>query len=253
MPKRHEALRVRESEGATGPEAAPGVTLRAPRYSVDWVGHFLEKVDRHLEPGVSILDVGPGPTPTLPVERRPAGCRCVAIDASATELERAPAGSYDEIIVQDIVEPLPALEGRFDLVLSWQVLEHVLDLQATLENLRTYLRPGGQLIALFSGGFSAFAALNRLLPARASVWAMKRLLNRAPETVFPAYYDRCYEGALTRILTPWSRWETEAHYRGAIYFRFSKVLQIAYVAYENWACAGGHRNLATHYLLSAER
>jgi len=100
---------------------------------------------------------------------------------------------------------------------------------------------------------SAGIRAERLLPTRAGVWGMKHLLNRAPDTVFPAYYDRCYEGALTRILTPWSRWEIEALYRGAIYFRYSGILQRAYMAYESWACSGGHRNLATHYLLSAER
>ncbi len=237
----------------TAQEAAPGVTLRDPRYSVDWVGHFLEEVERHLAPGTSILDVGPGPSPSLPVEHRPAGCSYVAIDLSPIELERAPAGSYDETVVGDVAVAIPSLEGRFDLIVSWQVLEHVKDLRATLENLRTYLRPGGCLVALFSGTFSAFAAINRLVPTRAGALAMKHLLDRDPGSVFPAYYDRCYEGALKEILIPWSSWEIEPLYRGAIYFRFSGVVQRAYAAYESWACTGGHRNLATHYLLSAER
>ena len=239
--------------GTTTREAAPGVVLRAPRYSVDWVGHFLEAVERRLDPGAEILDVGPGPSPTLPVERRPAACTYVAMDLSASELERAPADAYDEVMIGDAAVPVPSLDGRFDLIVSWQVLEHVKDLPATLENLRRYLVPGGSLVALFSGSYSVFGALNRLIPARAGVLAMKLLLDRDPDTVFPAYYDSCYEGALKKILASWSTWEIEPLYRGATYFRFSSVLQRAYTVYEDWACTRGHRNLATHYLLTAQR
>lgn len=235
------------------PEAARGSALRAPRYEVDWVGHFLEVVDRGLEPGAHVLDVGPGPSPTVPPDRRPAACRYVAIDLSASELERAPAGSYDETVVSDVAVTVPQLRERFDLIVSWQVLEHVQDLAAVLENLRRYLRPGGRLVALFSGTFSAFGLLNRLIPPRAGVLAMKYLLNRDPDTVFPAYYDRCYDGALKTLLADWESSEIEPLYRGAIYFRFSRTLQRAYAAYEDWACDRGHRNLATHYLVTATR
>jgi SAM-dependent methyltransferase len=238
---------------STTQEAAPGVKLRASRYAVDWVGHFLEQVERFLNPDAVILDVGPGPSPSLPPERRPADCHYVALDVSAQEVDRAPAGSYDEVVVGDVGVPMSSLDGRFDLIVSWQVLEHVEDLQASLENLRRYLKPGGHLVALFSGKFSAFAALNHLIPRRGAVLAMQHLLGRDPRTVFPAYYDRCYDGALKRLVSHWSSAEVEPLYRGAIYFRFSGVLQRLYVAYEGWACDGGHRNLATHYLLSAAR
>ena len=148
---------------------------------------------------------------------------------------------------------VPDLHERFDLILSWQVFEHVAPLDTTLDNLRTYLRPGGRLVTMLSGGFSAFGLINRAIPRRVGVWALDRLIGRDPETVFPTHYDRCYYDALSEMLRGWSRAEVFALFRGAVYFRFSRVLQGSYLAYENWAVRTDRRNLATHYLLVADR
>ena len=56
-----------------------------------------------------------------------------------------------------------------------------------------------------------------------------------------------------RLLAPWSRWEIVPRYYGAMYLSFAPMLEGLYVIYENWAERGGHRNLATHYLVSAWR
>ncbi len=109
-----------------------------------------------LEPGVRILDVGAGHSPTLATEERPEGCHYVGLDISRGELEAAPSGAYDELLAHDITKPL-APEEPFDVVLSWQVFEHLRPLDAAVENLRQALRPGGTLIAQLSGSFAVFA------------------------------------------------------------------------------------------------
>ena len=55
------------------------------------------------------------------------------------------------------------------------------------------------------------------------------------------------------MLRGWSQVEVFPLFRGAVYFRFSRVLQGSYLAYENWAVRTDRRNLATHYLLVADR
>ena len=202
---------------------------------------------------MKILDVGAGATPTFAAADRPAGCRYVGLDITATELDAAPPGSYDEKVVGDVGHRVPALEGQFDLVLSWQVLEHVKPLEAAVENMRAYLKPGGRLLAQMSGTFSAFGLLNRALPERASRWLLHRLTGRSHESVFTAYYDRCWYTALTRMGAGWTRFEVVPRFLGGDYFRFSRHVRAAYIGFEEWARRGEHNNLAGYYLIDATR
>lgn len=223
------------------------------RYREPWLRAWEDKVAREMRPGIRILDVGSGRRPAIPREQRPPNCTYVGLDLSMDELIAAPGGSYDQMVASDVARFQPELADRFDLVLSWQVLEHVKPLAEALENIRRYLIPGGTFLAHLSGKFSAFALLNQLLPHRVSVWALKRLLGRDPRTVFPAHYDECWYGALVRITTAWTEAEVLPRYRGSGYFKFLGVLERAYLVYEDWAIKRGHLNLATHYLISARR
>lgn len=224
------------------------------RYDLtNWGREFEERARESLIPGACVLDAGSGRRPAIPVELRPANCRYVGLDLSRSELEQAPEGSYDEMIAGDIIRRIPELQGRFDLIVSFQVLEHVKPLDDAIDNLRSYLRPGGRLVTQLSGSLSVFGLLNRLLPSRTTVWMLKNLLGRAPETVFPAYYHRCWAGALERILIPWTEAEVIPVWYGAPYFSFSKTLQASYIGYEEFVRTANHRNLASHYVVDAHR
>ena len=239
-------------EGPPGERAIVEAGRLPARYGYQMQSVFLAHVRPFLAPGISILDVGAGRAPTLATEDRPSGCFYAGLDASRAELEAAVPGAYDATFVHDITHPLE-LGRAFDVVLSWQVLEHVRSLDATIENLRRVLRTGGTLIAHFSGTFAVFSLAARLMPHRLRVLAMTRLLGHREEEKFPAYYDRCYHGALLEILDPWSSVTVVPFYRGATYFEFCRPLQRAYVAYESLAERRGPLNLATHYLLVARR
>ena len=223
------------------------------RYFDSWPTGFDERVTSALVPGAVVLDLGCGSRPTIPPAARPPGCRYAALDEARDELAAAPPGSYDEVWVRDVTVPSPELVERFDLAVSWNLFEHVRPIDAAVENVRTYLRPGGRMVALLSGAFSAFALGGRVLPTRVAATLLERLLGRDPSTVFRSHYDRCWYGALVPLFRTWSEVDVVPLYRGAEYFRFSPPLRRAYLRYENWACAGGHRNLATHYLVDAVR
>ncbi|MEA2191323.1 MAG: hypothetical protein QOI73_1444 [Solirubrobacteraceae bacterium] len=214
---------------------------------------FGDAVGTHLRSGSAILDVGSGRRPALAPEDRPGDSRYVGLDLSATELELAPLGSYDEHVVADISEPVEALLDGFDLVISWQVLEHVRDVAGALEHMRGYLRPGGHLVAFLSARNSIYGRLNTLLPAQTGVWLMRVLLRRNPDSVFPAYYDHCTSGELRTLMAPWTAAEIRPVFLGASYFNFSHALRDVYVAYENWAARTGRADLATHYLIVGRR
>ena len=221
------------------------------RYRDPWLEPFERRCLEGLAPGARILDVGGGARPSLARADRPPGSVYVALDTSAEQIRKAGPGAYDEVHLASATERLPQLVGQFDLVVSWQALEHVRPLDRVLENVHAYLRPGGRFVALVSGTFAAFAVAGRLVPHSVATRAMSRLLGRQPETVFPAHYDHCWHGALTTLLRPWARAEVVPLFRGGGYFSFSPPLARAYLAYESWAERGAHANLATHYLIDA--
>ncbi len=224
-----------------------------PRYNVPWDKPFLELVTRDLRPGHRILDIGPGRKPSLEPHLRPPGCHWVALDISADELRLAPPGSYDSVVIADVEQPVTELLNGFDLVVSWQVLEHVRDLERVLANLHGYLRPDGRFVAMLSGEFAWFALANRVLPDRLAVAALHRLLGRPPESVFPAHYDHCNYSALQRLLSGWREADVVPLFGGGNYLSFSPLLENAYLAYENFVIRRHWRNLATHYVISASK
>ncbi len=222
------------------------------RYRPTMQGVLLERLGPLLRPGLRIADVGGGRHPVLAPECRPPGCRYVGTDVDRSELEAAPPAAYDALLVYDITRPPPVSE-EFDVVVSWQVLEHVRPLEAALANLRALLVPGGTMLAQLSGSFAIFALAARMLPHRARVLAMAQLLGHGTVEKFPTYYDRCYARALLRMLAPWSAATILPYYRGARYLDFSPALRRAYLVYESTAAERGWHDLATHYLIVATR
>jgi SAM-dependent methyltransferase len=224
-----------------------------PRYRDDWIEPFHDAFRRHARDGAVILDIGSGRQPSVPSEMRPPSSVYIGLDLSDVELERAGPGAYDRMIVANLTERVPDLIGSIDLAVSWQVLEHVSPMSAALKNIWDYLRPGGVLIAGFSGAWSAFAIPNRIVPDSVARFALKRLLARDPETVFPATYDSCTYSAMTSAFAGWSGADILPRYRGAGYFGFSAPLQRLYLRFEDLLERGNHVDLATHYLVVARK
>jgi SAM-dependent methyltransferase len=224
-----------------------------PRYEEDWLAPFRAAFQSELRPGCVVIDVGGGRNPAISRSDLPAGATYIGIDLSERELAAAPVGSYDRTIGADVTRPQPELEGTAHLIVSWQVLEHVAPLGDAISNIHSYLRPGGLFVAQLSGGRSAFALINRLVPHKLAKRAMEGLLHRDPETVFPAPYDRCTYSALSRTFQGWSDVRITPRYRGATYFGFFPPLQILYLRYEDLIARGQRKDFATHYLVEARR
>jgi 2-polyprenyl-6-hydroxyphenyl methylase/3-demethylubiquinone-9 3-methyltransferase len=237
-------------DGSAPPDRVP----LPPRYQEVWDAPFRAAIESELRPGMAILDVGSGRNPTVPVEERPVDTTYVGLDLSADELDAAGAGAYDEHAVADVGALQDQLIGRFDLIVSWQVLEHVEDLGAAFVCMRAYLKPGGVLVAMFSGGRSAFAIVNRLVPFHIGAPIVKKIMGRSDRNpVFPAYYDRCTAGDLRTMLRGWSVVDVTPFYAGARYFGFSTLATRAYLAYEDRITQVGAEDWATHYLLAIRR
>jgi SAM-dependent methyltransferase len=226
---------------------------RHPRYRDDWMVSFHDAIRQNARDGSVILDIGSGRQPSVPAALRGPAGSYIGLDLSEAELRRAGPDAYDRLIVANLTELVPALVGTVDLAVSWQVLEHVAPMSAALANIQDYLRPGGVLIAGFSGAWSAFAIPNRIVPHALARLALGRLLGRDPETVFPAPYDSCTYSAMKSILAGWSDVQIVPRYRGAGYFGFLPPLQWLYLKFEDLLERGHHLDLATHYLVVARK
>lgn len=222
-----------------------------PRYLEPWRAPFDNRVQELLKPGMRILDVGSGRRPSIGLDHRPSNFHYVGLDISQDEISKANPGVYDEVQVGNVADFVPKLENRFNLIVSWNIVEHVRPLDQSLGHLRTYLRPGGVMVAHFSGTFSIFGIINQIVPHRIGVWAMQKLLGREPATVFPAHYRRCWFSALEQMLDSWSRYDIRPRFIGAGHFRFSRILKRAYLVYENWVYENKRYNLAAYYLVTA--
>lgn len=207
--------------------------------------HFLPL----LVPGAQVLDIGSGKHPFVLPKQRPDGVHYVGLDVSEDELARAPVGSYDETALADATIRVPSFEGRFDVVLSRWLLEHVRPVDVALENFRSYLRPGGRFAAYLAGRYSIGAIANRVLGPRLSSAALSHLTSRTPDSTFPAHYESCAYRSLVRMGQPWTDWEVVPIYENARYLDFSRFLQALYITYEEMLMRYDRRNLATHYII----
>lgn len=206
-----------------------------------------------LSPGAAVLDVGGGSDPTFPRARDLNLSEYVGLDLSAQELRTAPADVYTSVVTGDVGNHREDLDSRFDLIVSWQVFEHVADLARTIANCHSYLRPGGSLVAVLSGRHSLPAILNRAVPhslaKRVNAW----LLGRDPASMFPAPYDNCTGSGLVRSFADWDELMIEPRYEAAVYLLFSRQALRLYTQLENAAVASSRANLASHYFVAAKR
>ncbi len=116
------------------------------RYVLEWAGS-------HASPGAKILDYGCGGGDVVEAGRREgldfygvelfyAGSR-----ARETANEKGLLGVWVHELQDNQRVPFP--DASFDVVVTNQVLEHVEDIDAVLDEIRRVLRPGGRILALF--------------------------------------------------------------------------------------------------------
>jgi SAM-dependent methyltransferase len=114
----------------------------APRYVLR-----RDRILRHLTdlPLGRILEIGCGPAALL-AELSHRGFDCTGVDRSEQALSIA---RHLQLVTPQLkLQPKldPSWEGSFDIVLSFEVIEHLEDDVGALADWRRYLRPGGTLI-----------------------------------------------------------------------------------------------------------
>lgn len=184
----------------------------APAWHSDWAWENYERsvVTLAREFGLKrLLEIGGGRDPAFAGAAKGAGLDLVVNDIDAGELARLPAGT--ETACFDVAGDLsrrPELAGRFDIVASRMVFEHIHDVAAAWRNVHRILRPGGVGLAFFPTLYAWPFLVNHLLPDDLARRIVETFFPaRAAEgdnPVFPPVYDWCFgsETKLRRMLDP---------------------------------------------------
>lgn len=119
-------------------------------------------------PPPQVMDVGCGGAMRI---RFPAGAVFNGIDISAESAARN--ATISSIIIGDIQQyPLP--KRAYDVVVCWELLEHVRDPLAALSNMIASVRQGGLVVLAFPNRASLKGMVTRFSPHWLHVWLMRR-------------------------------------------------------------------------------
>ena len=185
-----------------------------------------------------VLDAGCGSARNL---RIPPGVHTTGIDISQLQLDRN--RDLAERIRGDLQNyPLP--EGSFDLVICWDVLEHLEDPGAALRNMRRALKPDGVMVLSLPNLMSIKGLVTKYTPQAFHIWFYRRIYRssktgRDDEGPFPTFLRRAISPKGIRRFAHEnglhvqhfgmleSRWQRLVRQRYGITGRFWKAIRIA--------------------------
>lgn len=131
-----------------------------------WAGELESLLGRMLPSGQEVLALEAG-CGSVSHFQLPRPLRLVGIDISSRQLEND--SRLDEKILGDLqTHEWPP--GRFDLVVCWDVLEHLPDPVAAMRRLFEATRPGGLVVLAFPNRNSLKGWVTRLTPFAVHAW-----------------------------------------------------------------------------------
>ncbi len=142
-------------------------------------------------PDADLLELGGGRWPAFRLSQFPDNLRSYTVnDVSEQELSLLPKG-YEKACF-DVTGDASQFEGRYDVVFSRFLAEHVQDGRAMHRNVFEVLKPGGAAFHLIPTLFALPFVINRLLPERLGQKVLSLSPSRDISPKFPAFYSQCF-------------------------------------------------------------
>jgi ubiquinone/menaquinone biosynthesis C-methylase UbiE len=161
----------------------------------------------------------------------------------------------DERIVADITKTIPLDDSSIDIVTWASVLEHLRDLEAAIKEVGRVLKEGGCFISVLPSKFALFAIINQCLPHSISKRILYKLHPQAKGIGgFKAYYNRCYFGALSKLLerNGFKDIEFSFSYNQSSYFSFFVPFFLVSIVWDYCMYLLGVRNLCAYVCFTAK-
>lgn len=153
-------------EAAT-PTVSPGAIRRSPLGDVHAVLRDL------LPPGpITVYEAGGGSTSYLPDDVT-ARARVTVVDIDAHQID---ANDYADELIQGDIQTWRFPDGRFDLIVCYNVIEHVDDVTKAFQGFVTAVKPGGLVLIGAPNPTSLSGVVTRFTPHWFHVWFCRHLL-----------------------------------------------------------------------------
>ncbi|MES2339656.1 MAG: class I SAM-dependent methyltransferase [Pseudomonadota bacterium] len=143
-------------------------------------------------PQADILELGGGRRPSFAISDMPSNIATYTVnDVSADELALT-APEYEKACF-DVGGDASNFEGRYDVVFSRFLAEHVRNGHQMHRNVHRVLKPGGVAFHLIPTLYASPFVINRLLPERLTHKMLTTLfpIRKTISPKFPAYYSVC--------------------------------------------------------------
>jgi len=138
----------------------------------------------------ALRSIGGGRRPSFQLSELPDNLKSYTVnDISDEELSLVPEG-YDTACF-DVAGDASGFEGRYDVVFSRFLAEHVRDGRAMHRNIYKVLKPGGVAFHLIPTLYALPFVINRLLPERIGEKVLALNPRREISPKFPAFYSWC--------------------------------------------------------------
>lgn len=157
---------------------------------------FFTQVAALLQPGHVVLDFGAGRGEFMDTD--PSGYRirlqnlrgrCAHVDGCDPDPVVRENPTLDAASVIEIGKALPYEDGRFDLIVSRYVFEHIAEPEWAAAELLRVLKPGGWICAMTPNKWGYVAIASRLVPNRLHSKVLSRVQpGRPSRDVFPTAY-----------------------------------------------------------------
>lgn len=154
---------------------------------------LVSSIIKSLGGPLEILEAGCGldwPLDLAGVDYRLTG---IDLDAAALQKRVETVGDLTEAIIGDLTVPATIPPGRYDVIYSSFVLEHIHDAEGAIVNMVNGLKPGGLLVLRIPDRDSVYGWTTRRMPFQVHI-AYYRYFVRYPDagkpghSPFPTYY-----------------------------------------------------------------
>jgi len=161
---------------------------------------------------------------------------------------------YDRFFVQSVEKPIL---GRYDLIVSMTLLEHVPDTAAAARAMFDALAPGGEMHHYIPGSNHPYAWATRIVGPRLQKRLVPVLRPQLAANIsgYPTFFNACTPAAMSKRFQAagFEAIDVRAYYRANDYFAWFVPLYVLVTALENLARRRDWRQLSSGFIISARR